>query len=186
MDSLFLFAHRVENNEAVAYLGLSLAVDSAQPYLQSYLDLLIFGAGGLGFILISLLVSKLLRPKRPNVEKNSSYESGEDALGSSWPQLNTRFYVLALIFLLFEVEIIVMFLWVPVFTDKTLMTETGGSWGWFSLVEIFIFVVILAIGLAYAWVNGHLDWLKSEPKKSDFKSVVPRELYDKVNEKYGR
>jgi NADH-quinone oxidoreductase subunit A len=159
-------------------------VDSAQPYLKSYQDILIFGAGGLGFILITLLVSKLLRPKRPNPEKNASYESGEDALGSSWPQINPRFYVLALIFILFEIEIVVMFLWVPVFTDKALMTETGGNWGWFSLVEIFIFVVILAIGLAYAWANGHLDWLKSEPKQSDFKPVVPRTLYDKVNDKW--
>lgn len=157
-----------------------------QLYYQSYLDILIFGVGGLGFILISLLVSKLLRPNRPNPEKNTSYESGEDALGSSWPQLNSRFYVLALIFLLFEIEIIVMFLWVPVFTDKTLMSETAGRWGWFSLVEIFIFVAVLGVGLAYAWVNGHLDWLKSEPKKSDFKPFVPRELYDKVNEKYGK
>ena len=140
----------------------------------------------MAFILITLLVSTLLRPKRPNAEKNASYESGEDALGSSWPQLNPRFYALALIFLLFEVEIIVMFLWVPVFTDKTLMAETGNSWGWFSLVEVFIFVIILAIGLAYAWANGHLDWLKSEPKKSDFKSIVPREFYDKINEKYGK
>lgn len=159
-------------------------MDPSQSYLQSYLDILTFGVGGLGFIVITLLVSKLLRPKRPNPEKNASYESGEDALGSAWPQLNPRFYVLALIFLLFEIEIIIMFLWVPVFTDKTMMAETSGSWGWFSLFEILIFVVILVVGLAYAWANGHLDWLKSEPKKSDFKSVVPRELYDKVNDKW--
>src|SRR5690349_8030038 len=140
-------------------------------YLTPYFDILIFGLGGLGFILLSLLVSKLIRPKRPNPEKNSSYESGESAIGNSWPQINSRFYVLALIFLLFEVEIVVMFLWVPVFTDKDMMDQTNGLWGWFSLIEILVFVVILAIGLAYAWVNGHLDWLKSEPQKSDFKPV---------------
>ena len=70
-------------------------------YLSPYFDLLIFGLGGLGFVLLSLFVSKLIRPKRPNAEKNSSYESGEDAIGNSWPQINSRFYVLALIFLLF-------------------------------------------------------------------------------------
>ena len=155
-------------------------------YLSPFIDVLIFGAGGLGFVLISLLASKLIRPKRPNAEKNSSYESGEAAIGNSWPQLNTRFYVLALIFLLFEVEIMVMFLWAPVFTDEQMMEQTGGAWGWFSLVEILIFVIILAVGLAYAWANGHLDWLKSMPQKSNFKSVVPRKFYDEVNERFSK
>ena len=154
--------------------------------MTPYFDILIFGLGGLAFIGLSLLVSKVLRPKRPNPEKNSSYESGEDAQGNSWPQINSRFYVLALIFLLFEVEIMVMFLWVPVFTEKSMMEQTNGLWGWFSLIEIFIFVVVLALGLAYAWVNGHLDWLKSEPQPSAFKPVVPRKLYNDVNERYGK
>jgi len=155
-------------------------------YLTPYSDILVFGLGGLAFILISLLVSRILRPKRPNPEKNSTYESGEEAMGQSWPQFNSRFYVLALVFILFEVEIMVMFLWVPVFTDKDMMNETGGTWGWITLIEILIFVIILAVGLAYAWANGHLDWLKSEQGKTSFKSVVPKQLYDKVNEKYAR
>jgi NADH-quinone oxidoreductase subunit A len=153
-------------------------------YLTPYFDILVFGLGGLGFILVSLLVSRLLRPKRPNAEKNSSYESGEAAIGKSWPQINSRFYVLALIFLLFEVEIVVMFLWAPVFTDSGMMSATNGGWGWFSLIEILIFVIILAVGLAYAWANGHLDWLKSMPQKSAFKSVVPAKFYDELNERY--
>jgi NADH-quinone oxidoreductase subunit A len=160
--------------------------NATSPHLEPFVAILIFAAGGLGFVLISLLVSKIIRPRRPNPEKNSSYESGEAAIGQSWPQLNPRFYVLALIFLLFEVEIIVVFLWAPVFTDEAMMANTQGLWGWFSLVEIFVFVVILAIGLAYAWVNGHLDWLKSMPQKSTFKSTVPREFYDAVNERYAK
>ena len=155
-------------------------------YLTPYFDILVFGLGGLLFILITLLVSRILRPGKPNPEKNSTYESGEVAVGHSWPQLNSRFYVLALIFLLFEVEIMVMFLWVPVFTDKEMIAESNGTWGWISLIEILIFVVILAVGLAYAWMNGHLDWLKSEPNKTSFKSVVPKEMYEKLNEKYGK
>lgn len=155
-------------------------------YLTPYFEILIFGFGGLGFVLLSLLVSKLIRPRRPSLEKNASYESGEAAMGNSWPQINSRFYVLALIFLLFEVEIMVMFLWAPVFTDKSMMEQTEGTWGWFSLIEILIFVIVLAVGLAYAWVNGHLDWLKSSPQKSDFKSVVPRKFYDEVNERFSK
>jgi NADH-quinone oxidoreductase subunit A len=67
-----------------------------------------------------------------------------------------------------------------------MMAASGGNWGWLSLIEILIFVIILVVGLAYAWVNGHLDWLKSEPNKTSFKSVVPKELYEKLNEKYGK
>lgn len=155
-------------------------------YLTPYVDILIFGVGGLGFVLVSLFVSKLIRLRQPNPEKNSTYESGEAALGNSWPQINSRFYVLALIFLLFEVEIIVMFLWVPVFTNKEMMQQTESVWGWFSLIEILIFVIILTIGLGYAWANGHFDWLKSSPQKSDFKSGVPRKFYDELNERYSK
>lgn len=157
---------------------------SGATYLTPYFDLLIFGLGGVGFVLLSLFVSKLIRPKRPNAQKNSSYESGEAAIGNSWPQINSRFYVLALIFLLFEVEIMVMFLWAPVFTDPAMMEQTNGAWGWYSLIGIFIFVIILAIGLAYAWVNGHLNWLKSLPQKTAFKAVVPKKLYEELNERY--
>lgn len=155
-------------------------------YLTSYFDILVFGLGGFLFVVISLLVSRILRPKKPNPEKNSTYESGEVAVGQSWPLFNSRFYVLALIFLLFEIEIVVMFLWVPIFVNREMIDQTGGTWGWVSLVEILIFVLILAVGLAYAWKNGHLDWLKSAPNKTSFKSVVPREMYKKVNEKYGK
>ena len=159
-------------------------MNSGNGYLAPYISLLIFGLGGLAFILLSLFASKLIRPKRTNPEKASSYESGEAALGNSWPQINSRFYVLALVFLLFEVEIIVLFLWVPAFTDSAMMTQTDGWWGWVSLIEILIFVFILALGLAYAWVNGHLDWLKSIPKKSTFQSVVPKKIYQEFNERY--
>ena len=159
---------------------------TSNSYLAPYLDVLIFGAGGLLFVLISLFASRIVRVNKPNPEKNSTYESGEEAAGSFWPQLNPGFYVLAIVFILFEVEIILMFLWAPVFVDKDLMNTTGRTWGWFSLVEVFIFVLILTLGLAYAWVNGYLDWLRPNPKKSDFKSVVPKSLYDKLNEQYGK
>lgn len=155
-------------------------------YYAPFFDVLVFAGVGLVFIVATLLVSKILRPARPNVEKNASYESGEEALGSSWPSLNPKFYVLALVFILFEVEIIVMFLWAPVFMDARLMAETNNQWAWATLVEIFIFVLILAVGLAYAWRNGHLDWVTPTPPKSSFKSVVPKALYDKVNERYGK
>jgi NADH-quinone oxidoreductase subunit A len=136
------------------------------------------------FVSFALLVSRLIRPSRPSYEKLTSYESGEEPIGSPWIQFNVRFYVIALIFILFEVEVVFLFPWATIFSNKELINETGGAWGWFAMVEMMIFIGLLALGLAYAWRNGHLDWIKSKPEITDFKSPVPKELYDKINERY--
>jgi NADH-quinone oxidoreductase subunit A len=147
-------------------------------------EVLLFIIGGLLFVSTALIVSRIIRPSRPNHEKLTSYESGEEPIGSPWAQLNIRFYVIALIFILFEVEIVFLFPWATIFSNKELIRQTDGAWGWFSLVEMLIFVGLLALGLVYAWRNGHLDWIKSTPKITDFKSPVPPELYKKINERY--
>lgn len=147
-------------------------------------QVMLFFAGGLLFVGLALFVSRLLRPHRPNPEKNATYESGESAVGSPWIQFNIRFYIIALIFLLFEVEIVFLFPWATVFANKELIDQTGGRWGWTAFVEMIVFVGILALGLAYAWAKGHLDWIKSEQQVSDFQSPVPKELYHKINERY--
>jgi NADH-quinone oxidoreductase subunit A len=95
-----------------------------------------------------------------------------------------RFYVLALVFLLFEVEIVFLFPWSTVFANVSLNEQTSGSWGWFALTEMLIFIIVLAVGLAYVWRMGHLDWVKSKPETTDFKSPVPSELYQRINKKY--
>ncbi|MEO7988160.1 MAG: NADH-quinone oxidoreductase subunit A [Chryseolinea sp.] len=159
-------------------------MDKQQSYLSAFGEVLLFLVVGIIFIVVTQLVSKLLRPSRPNPEKLSSYESGEEAVGSAWTQFNIQFYIIALIFLLFEVEIVFLFPWSTVFANKEMIEGTNGVWGWFSLIEMMIFIVILALGLAYAWVNGHLDWVKPNPKPTEFVSPVPKDLYDKVNEKY--
>jgi NADH-quinone oxidoreductase subunit A len=153
-------------------------------YLSAFGEVLLFIVVGIIFIVVTLFVSKLIRPHRPNPEKLSTYESGEEAIGSAWPQFNIRFYIIALIFLLFEVEIVFLFPWSTIFANKALITETKGSWGWFALVEMVIFIVVLALGLAYAWKNGHLDWVKPDPKPTPFSSPVPKAQYDALNEKY--
>lgn len=153
-------------------------------YLIGWDEVLLFLSGGLLFVGVVLFVSRLLRPNRPSVEKLSAYESGESAVGSPWIQFNIRFYILALVFLLFEIEIVFLFPWSTVFANKDLIGQTAGAWGWAALVEMVVFVFLLALGLAYAWVKGHLDWIKPEQKVSEFKSPVPQALYDKVNERY--
>ncbi len=153
-------------------------------YLSAFGEVLLYILAGIIFILVTLFVSKLIRPHRPNQEKLSTYESGEEALGSAWPQFNIRFYIIALIFLLFEVEIVFLFPWSTIFANKQLIKQTAGVWGWFALAEMVVFILVLAVGLAYAWVNGHLDWIKPNPKPSEYSSPVPRAHYEAINEKY--
>jgi NADH-quinone oxidoreductase subunit A len=86
--------------------------------------------------------------------------------------------------LLFEVEIIFLFPWATVFAKKEYMEQTNGVWGWFAVIEAVIFIVVLALGLVYAWAKGHLDWIKSDPKSSTYTSPVPQEYYQKINQQY--
>lgn len=153
-------------------------------YLSEFGEIMMFIIGAVLFVLTAFTVSRIIRPNKPNPEKLASYETGEDAVGPAWTQFNIRFYIVALIFLLFEVEIIFIFPWSTVYARKELIDETNGAWGWFAMIEMLIFIFILALGLAYAWVNGYLDWIKPAPKPTEFKSGVPKDLYDKINAKY--
>ncbi|MEM9325667.1 MAG: NADH-quinone oxidoreductase subunit A [Bacteroidota bacterium] len=154
------------------------------PQLSPYAIVLLFLFGGVGFILVTLLVGRILRPNRPNEEKMTTYESGEDTVGSAWGNFNVRFYIIALIFLLFELELVFLFPWAIVFGDKGLNEETNGLWGQFAVIETFVFVGLLAVGLAYAWRRGMLEWVKPQAKPSRYGTKVPRQLYDAVNKKY--
>lgn len=139
------------------------------------IELLVFVAIGAGFIISALVLSRLIGPSKPNPEKIASYESGEPARGNSWPSISTGYYVLALLFLLFEVEIILLFPLVVRLDDPT-----TDATGWL-VIEIIGFVLILSIGLAYAWANGHLNWMKPTPPSGHYRSPVPREQYEEFN-----
>lgn len=145
---------------------------------------LLFIIGGIVFVCGGLITSWIIRPNRPNHEKLTSYESGEEPMSNAWGHFNIRFFIIALIFILFEVEIVFLFPWATVFGNKAMINQTNGLWGWFSLAEVFLFIGILVLGLAYAWINGFLDWVKPTPEKPVNKSKVPEELYKKVNERY--
>lgn len=155
-----------------------------QQYLSSFGEILLYIVGSICFVLFAFVTSWMIRPNRPNEQKLSSYETGEEATGSAWTQFNIRFYIVALIFLLFEVEIIFLFPWSTVYAREELIQQTNGLWGWYAMIEMLIFIFVLALGLAYAWVNGYLDWIKPEPKPTEHKSPVPKTLYDSINEKY--
>lgn len=129
-------------------------------------------------------ISWLLRPKKPTEEKLTTYESGEAPIGNANIRFNVRFYTVALIFILFDVELVFMFPWSTVFGNKEFIEQTNGQWGWFTLAEMLIFIVVLALGLAYVWAKGHLEWVKPEIKGPKFKSKVPINMYENVNKKY--
>lgn len=111
-----------------------------------------------GFILFNLVLSWLLHPKRPDPMKLSPYECGERVIGSSWIRFNPRFYVVALVFIVFEVEIAVLFPWAVAYGKISWAAEPETKLLFF--VEAFVFIFILVIGLAYVWLKGDLEWIK--------------------------
>ncbi|HEV7349095.1 NADH-quinone oxidoreductase subunit A [Telluribacter sp.] len=137
-------------------------------------------------VLVSLMlgIARLLRPHKPNEEKLSTYESGEEPYGNANIQFNVRFYVVALIFVLFDVELTFLFPWAVVFGNEDLIQQTNGQWGWFALAEMTVFVGMLVLGLAYAWAKGYLDWVRPTPRVPEVESPVPASMYEQLNEKY--
>ena len=153
--------------------------------LSDFGTILLFILAAIVLIMVVLGASRLLRPNRPNEEKLTTYESGEEPLGNANVQFNVRFYVVALVFVLFEVELIFLFPWAVVFGNAELIEQTDGLWGWFALAEMLVFVGMLTLGLAYAWRKGYLDWVRPAPQVPHTPSPVPPALYEQLNEKYG-
>jgi NADH-quinone oxidoreductase subunit A len=153
------------------------------PELSGFGTVLLFIVGGFVFVLLSVGFAMLIRPSRPNEEKLTTYECGEDPSTSAWGKFNIRFYIIALIFLLFEVELVFLFPWATVFGQKELVDATGGLWGWFAMAEMTVFVLILALGLVFAWAKGYLEWERPEVRAVEIDSKVPDELYAAVSKR---
>lgn len=123
--------------------------------LFNFSAVLILFAVGFGFVYVNLAIGALLRPGKYEENKMRIYECGEPTIGSSWGRYNIRFYTIALVFLIFDVETVFLF---PVATAMRWFKNNG--LGWFALSEILVFVVVLLLGLAYAWRYGNLDWVR--------------------------
>jgi NADH-quinone oxidoreductase subunit A len=128
-----------------------------------------------------LVTNRFLAPSNPNYEKQTSYECGEEPTGSAWLPFNSRFYVIALVFLLFDVEMVFVFPWATVFGNREII-QLDERWGWVSLAEMFIFLGILIVGLAYVWRKGDLDWIKPTVVLPQTDALVPHSLYEKLNQ----
>lgn len=117
--------------------------------MTEYLAVLIFILVGIGIVLFTFLFSRWIRPSNPYPAKTVNYECAEEPIGSSWIKFNNRFYIFALIFVVFDVEVVFLFPWAVAF----------GQLGLFALIEMVIFILILFFGIFYAWRKGALKWV---------------------------
>lgn len=158
--------------------------------------LLLFGGVAVVFLLLPLLLGRLLRPRLPTPEKDAIYECGEPAIGSSYIQFDLRFYVVALLFIIFDVEVAFFFPWASVYgsamqladtriddgvraelssrllgTDATtpatmISADTARTLGIVGFADILVFFGVLLVGFAYVWKRGDLNWIRALAKKS--------------------
>ena len=117
-------------------------------FLRQYLVVAVFAAAALAMVGAMLGAGGLIRPTRPQPQKYLTYESGVDPVGEGWGQSHVRYYIYALLFVLFDVEAVFIFPW------ATRLEVYQG----FGLVEMAAFIIILALGLVYAWRKGVLRW----------------------------
>ncbi len=136
---------------ALTRLGLFAAVGGASEtsgFLRQYLTVAVFGGAAVLMVVAMLGVGRVLRPRRPQPQKSIVYESGVDPVGAGWSQSQIRYYVFALLFVMFDVEAVFIFPW----------AVRLGAYGVFGLVEMLVFILILVLGLVYAWRKGVLRW----------------------------
>lgn len=120
-----------------------------------YLNLLVFASVGFAFVFVNVLISGLIRPKRKTDVGLEVYECGEETIGDTWIQFDIRYYTVALIYVIFAVEITFLFPWAMVIRDAFATPEIG----FWALLKGFLFVTILFFGLIAVWVKGDLDWV---------------------------
>ncbi len=123
-------------------------------FLTAHASVLVFLLAGGGLLAFVLVLWKVLRPERFSEEKLTTYECGEQPVGSAWIQFNIRFYVFALIFIVFDVEAVFLLPWATVFR----------ALGPLAYVEGLVFIAILAVALAYVWRKGDLAWVRPDDR----------------------
>jgi NADH-quinone oxidoreductase subunit A len=117
-------------------------------FVRQYLTVAIFAGVGVGLAAGLLGLGRILRPTRPQEQKYLTYESGVDAVGTGWSQSQIRYYVFALMFVIFDVEAVFVFPW----------ATRLEVYGWFGLVAMGSVIVLLALGLLHAWRKGVIRW----------------------------
>ena len=119
------------------------------PANVAYLYAGILFAAGFLFVMVTMVASNILAPRTRTKEKLQTYESGETPIGSAWVQYPLGFYVFALLFVAFDVDIVFIIAWAVIFKQLS----------FFGFFEILFFIVVLALGLVYAWRKGVIRWI---------------------------
>jgi NADH-quinone oxidoreductase subunit A len=133
--------------------------------MEILLSVTLFVLFGAAFVLANLAVGAVARPKVPNPEKSAVYECGEPSIGTSWVQFDLRFYIVALVFLIFDVEVALFYPWAVAYGSAA---DLGSQLGLtatdvrqVALVDMLFFFGVLLVGFAYLWRFGYLDWVRS-------------------------
>jgi NADH-quinone oxidoreductase subunit A len=138
--------------------------------LTEFGKIFIFILTAILFVIAAVFAAKLIRPAKPTKEKLLIYECGENTIGSPWVKFNIRFYVVALIFLIFDVEVVLLIPWALVYKEFGLGGFIAGA----------VFLFLLGLGMVYEWRKGDLEWTKpkivppviSKDELSEEKSIV--------------
>jgi len=118
-------------------------------YTYSYLTIALLGLADIAFVLLLVGVSRILQRRNPYPEKLTTYECGIDPRSDSWSPFAIRYYIFALLFVLFDVEAVFLFPWAIIFR----------SMGFTGFIEMLVFITVLLFGLIYAWIKGALEWM---------------------------
>ena len=119
------------------------------PANVGYLYAAILFAAGFLFVIVTMVASNIIAPRARTKEKLQTYESGESPIGSAWVQYPLGFYIFALLFVAFDVDIVFIIAWAVIFKQLS----------FFGFFEILFFILVLALGLVYAWRKGVIRWI---------------------------
>ncbi len=155
--------------ETLSYSGQALRVWNSM--LFNFANILVFILVGAGFVAVSLVLSRLMQPRFPTPEKAMIYECGEIPVEGAWINYNLRYYLVAIIFVIFDVEIAFVYPVATVFKDWIAQGK-----GLIAFFEIMVFALILFVGLLYVWSKGDLNWFKRVVLREEVRKIRPEDV----------
>ena len=158
-------------------------IGTASGYFEGFGNVLVFGVFGAIFVWSNLyVIGKLIlrRPDKPDQgDKGETYECGEPTIGDAWIRFDIRFYTLSLIFLIFDIEVALLFPWAVVYNSFI-----EGGYGLGAFLEVLVFLLVLGVGLAYVWLRRDIDWTSTAPGRA-LPEVALQDSQERASEPVG-